>query len=47
MVTSDDTIVGTMDSRDTRGDLYIVFDVEFPKTLPGGTAQRQELVAAL
>ena len=39
MVTRDDKVVSTMTSRETRGDLYILFDVEFPKHLPGGTLE--------
>ena len=31
----DDTCVGTKPSNTRRGDLYIVFDVEFPKSLGG------------
>ena len=46
MVTSDDTNVGTQGSRDIRGDLYICFDVEFPKRLPD-SSRKEELIAAL
>ena len=35
MCTRDDASVSTLASRETRGDLYILFDVEFPKRLPG------------
>lgn len=42
----DDTNVGTQACNMRRGDMYIVFDVEFPKTL-GGPEKRQQLVEAL
>ena len=34
MITRDDTDVGTQACRDIQGDLYILFEVEFPKRLP-------------
>ena len=46
MVTHDDTCVSTQEVRETRGDLYILFDVVFPKRLPGPD-KRRELIAAL
>jgi len=46
MVISDDTDVGTQSTRDIRGDLYVCFDVEFPKRLPN-PERRRELIAAL
>ena len=46
MVCHDNTIVGAQVSNETRGDLYILFNVEFPKKL-GSTAERQELINAL
>lgn len=44
MLNIDDQIMGA--EAETRGDLYILFDVEFPKRLPT-SSQRDELVAAL
>ena len=44
MVNVDDENMG--DDAETKGDLYILFDVEFPKRLPTAS-QRDELVAAL
>ena len=46
MVIYDETSVGTQDSRTERGNLFILFDVEFPKKL-GGPDRRQELIQAL
>jgi len=46
MVSRDDTCVGTIGAGEKRGDLYVLFDIEFPKRLPG-THKRQELVDAL
>lgn len=47
MITRDDTCVSTIESREVRGDLYIMFDIEFPKRLTGGPEKRNELVTAL
>ena len=46
MVIYDDTSVGTQAARTARGNLYILFDVQFPKKL-GGPDRRQELIQAL
>jgi len=42
----DDTCVGTKSSNTVCGDLFIMFDVQFPKNL-GGPDRRQELIKAL
>ena len=45
MVTRDNRAVGTAQDVENRGDMYILFDIEFPKRIPG--EKRQKLVAAL
>ena len=47
MVWRDDTCVGTIEAREKRGDLYVLFNVEFPKRLPPDPKIRQELISAL
>ena len=47
MVTRDDTVVSTIEPREDRGDLYILFDIAFPKRLPGGPQQREAIINAL
>jgi len=46
MVCHNDTAVGSASSEASRGDLYILFDVVFPKKLAGPEC-RQQLVEAL
>ena len=46
LVRFDDTAVGTMESNESRGDLYILFDIQFPRSLPGPD-QREKLIQAL
>lgn len=47
LVTYDDNCVGDAEGSERRGDLYIQFDIEFPKTLPASQADRRELCEAL
>jgi len=42
-----DEAVGDQESQISKGDLYIMFDIEFPKRLPACQQKRSELIAAL
>lgn len=43
LVCHDDTAVSTLPSNEQRGDLYILFDIQFPRSLPG-PEQRDQLI---
>lgn len=47
MIIRDDTCVSTIEAREQKGDLYVLFNVEFPKRLPPDPKIRQELISAL